>query len=155
VSSVKMIMKPCLTFSFNVGRQRIFDVNFVIFWASILIILRQAIFFKVFDQGWSPQIKDLILAAITNIIWTIWHERIMIKFRDKRIAILLKLINWSYFLLLYLVVCPKVTFISLLIRKFWILFFLSLILRERDLLSFWFIDILLHPIGLIVTQSIG
>lgn len=92
--SVKMIMKPCLSFSFNVGWQRIFGVNFVIFWSSILIILRQAIFFKVFDQGWSPYFKDLILVAITNIIWTIWHDRITIKFKYKK-SQLLKLINWS------------------------------------------------------------
>lgn len=149
--SVKMIMKPCLSFSFNVGWQRIFGVNFVIFWASILIILRQAIFFKVFDQGWIPYFKELILVAITNIIWTIWHDRITIKFKYKK-SQLLKLINWSskkkkkinnliiFSTFLSGGMSKSYFYISFDQKVLNSIFFCPSSLEKETLLSFWFSD---------------
>lgn len=36
------------------------------------------------DKRWSSQAKDVILAAITNVVWIIWKWRNMLRFDNKR-----------------------------------------------------------------------
>lgn len=38
-------------------------------------------------MNWSKQVKDVIAAAIINIIWTIWFSRNRLKFDNKKISI--------------------------------------------------------------------
>lgn len=49
--------------------------------SSILSVL------SIYNKPWSLQLKDLISAAIINIIWVIWFARNKIKFDDKIIPV--------------------------------------------------------------------
>lgn len=38
---------------------------------------------NVYDKGWSSQNKDIILAAVLNIVWMFWHCRNKLRFHNK------------------------------------------------------------------------